>query len=250
MTHDDTGRLILRPKEKHPETRLVRDDEDLYEGFDDYTSDGRIAMSHDAQSKLDNTRRSEIAAQIATAQRVQDDDTDPDADDTADESEAERNAAFEHAQINHGTYTSHSQMATQSHDQRIQTPPRITPIPTLSGVLTRLKTKMQEMQIKREGLASEMRAAMSEKEDIEADERRVQASLVETAERFRVLREEVVMRNGREGQDQGQAVAIRPDESRDADASTGAGLGLGNLNTRRSRFDVGRPRSDDSDSSD
>jgi hypothetical protein len=49
---EESGQLILRPSEKYgPESRLVRDDEDVLEGFDDFTEDSRLLFGRKARPK-------------------------------------------------------------------------------------------------------------------------------------------------------------------------------------------------------
>ncbi|KAK6004073.1 hypothetical protein QM012_008923 [Aureobasidium pullulans] len=183
VTRDDQGRLILKPKEKYPETRLVHDDEDMLEGFDDFTTDGKIAFGRKAQREEDQKRRAEMASLIADAEGQSADDDNED-----DESEAERNAAFEVAQTRHGTYAAREQEADST---RPQTPPRVAPLPTMDGVVERLRKRLEEMQAARANKANEMQSLVDEKSRIGEEEVRVQAALKETGEKYQKLREDM-----------------------------------------------------------
>lgn len=184
VTHDDQGRLILKPKEKYPETRLVRDDEDMLEGFDEFTStDARIGFgSATANLEAAKKRKAEMASLIADAEGRSDDDSEDD------DSEAERNAAFEVAQSRHGNY------AAKDDDEdvtRPQTPPRIAPLSTLDAVVERLRKRLKESELLRMGKMQEMQRLVDEKASIGEEEVRVQAALKETGERYSRLREEL-----------------------------------------------------------
>ncbi|KAF1353653.1 nineteen complex-related protein 2-domain-containing protein [Delphinella strobiligena] len=184
VTRDDQGRLILKPKEKYPETRLVRDDEDMLEGFDEFTStDARIGFgSATANLEAAKRRKAEMASLIANAEGRSDDDTEDD------DSEAERNAAFELAQTRHGNYAAKDD---DEHVARPQTPPRIAPLSTLDAVVERLRKRLEEMELLRMGKMQEMQRLVDEKASINEEEVRVQAALKETGERYSRLREEL-----------------------------------------------------------
>ncbi|KAI4730952.1 hypothetical protein E4T49_01228 [Aureobasidium sp. EXF-10728] len=183
VTRDDQGRLILKPKEKYPETRLVHDDEDMLEGFDDFTTDGKMTFGRKAQREEDQKRRAEMASMIADAEGQSADDDNED-----DESEAERNAAFEVAQTRHGTYAAREPDADST---RPQTPPRIVPLPTMDNVVERLRKRLEEMEVVRANKANEMQSLVDEKSRIGEEEVRVQAALKETGEKYRKLREDM-----------------------------------------------------------
>lgn len=182
VMRDDQGRLILKPKEKYPETRLVQDDEDMLEGFDDFTSDRRTGFGPSAEKEAAKRRKAEMAALIADAERASGD------EDDEDDSEAERNAAFEVAQTRHGTYAQHGD--EDKDIDRPQTPPRILPIPTLDSVVERLRMKLQEVELLRMAKTKEMQGLVDEKARIGEEEVRVQAALKETGEKFAQLRAE------------------------------------------------------------
>ncbi|KAH0292331.1 hypothetical protein M436DRAFT_37641 [Aureobasidium namibiae CBS 147.97] len=224
VTRDDQGRLILKPKEKYPETRLVHDDEDMLEGFDDFTTDGKITFGRKAQRVEDDKRRAEMASMIADAEGQSGDDDDED-----DESEAERNAAFEVAQTRHGTYAAREQEADST---RPQTPPRVVPLPTMDSVVERLRRRLEEMEIVRAHKSNEMQSLVDEKSRIGEEEIRVQAALKETGEKYQKLREDMGLQVKNDDQqittiDQ-KPTPNRTEDSEDSDADDGDGRpGLG-----------------------
>ena len=215
VTRDDTGRLILKPKEKYPETRLVRDDEDILEDFDDFTTDGKISLGRKAEKEAAVRRKAEMAAMIASAEGVSGDDEDGEEED---DSEVERNAAFEVAQTRHGNYAARAQEDQQV--ARPRTPPRIAPLPTLDGVVDRLRKRLVDMQAARMEKMREMQSLVDEKRQIGEEEVRVQNALKETAEKYAQLR----LEKGVKASDSQQLVAPT-----NGDAADGFGprLGLG-----------------------
>lgn len=64
--------ISLRPKEKYAETRLVRDDEDMAEGFEEYVEDGNISLGRKAEREAERRRRAEMADMINQAERGSD----------------------------------------------------------------------------------------------------------------------------------------------------------------------------------
>lgn len=187
VTRDEDGRLILKPKEKYPETRLVRDDEDILEDFDDFTSDGRIALGQKAEHEARTKKRSEMAAMIADAEGISDD------EDEADESEVERIAAFDVAQTRNGTYASRA--AEKDEMQRPRTPPRIAPLPTIDSVMDRLRKRLEDMQVAKMHKIKESESLKAEKKQIAEEEVRVQTALKETGEKYAKLRKDMGITN-------------------------------------------------------
>lgn len=184
---DENGRLILRPKDKYGqmESRLVRDDEDVMEGFDEFTGDtgSRIHMDESTRGDARQRRKEEMAAQIAAAEQ--------DSDDDENVSDRERNEAFEAAQTRHGNYTTtHEQEQAAAEASRPRTPPKISPLPNLDNVISRLRSQLADMQTSRMSKLREMEALQREKIRIGEEEVRIQKALRETAEKFEQLRQE------------------------------------------------------------
>lgn len=182
---DENGRLVLRPKDKYGqlESRLVRDDEDVMEGFDEFTGDtgSRIHMDESSRGDARQRRKEEMAAQIAAAEQ----------DDSGDEENEERNEAFEAAQTRHGNYSySTTHEREQEEASRPRTPPKISPLPNLDNVISRLRSQLADMQTSRMGKLHEMEALQREKIRIGEEEVRIQKALRETAEKFEQLRRE------------------------------------------------------------
>ncbi|PNS21838.1 hypothetical protein CAC42_436 [Sphaceloma murrayae] len=253
VTRDETGKLILKPVEKYPESRLVREDEDIFEDFDDFTTDGKVALGRKAEKEAEIKRRAEMAALIEQAEGQSDDEDE-------DDSEAERNAAFETAQTRSGRYGS---KAVGADSARPRTPPRITPLPTLEGVMSRLKARVEEMELAKSNKAQELESLRAERKQIESEEARVQAALQETAEKFAKLRESLaattdaipeqsMQLSNTNGHGSGAATSSWPtpggDNGHDGDngAAGGRSLGLGQGQGQGLGFGAASARSHDS----
>ena len=184
VMRDDTGRLVLKPKDKYGqgESRLVHEDEDVMENFDEFTeADGKILLGRKAEAEAARKRKQDIASQIAEAEGVSDSDSDA--------SERARNEAFEAAQTRHGTYSSHPTTDPYA-DARPRTPPEISPLPTLDGVIERLRKQLSDLQSSRMQKLQEMEALQREKIRLGEEEIRIQKALRETADKFAQLRAE------------------------------------------------------------
>lgn len=186
VMEDEKGRLILKPKDKYDnlESRLVRDDEDIMEGFEEFTGDAgnRIMVGRKAEREAEKQRKVDMAAAIAQAEGAEDEESD--------DSERERNEAFEHAQTRHGTYSANTTEDANA-DTRPKTPPKISPLPQLDSVLERLRKQVVELQTGRMQKMQEMDALKKEKVRLGEEEVRVQQALKETGERYEKLRSDM-----------------------------------------------------------
>lgn len=185
-SEDERRELLLRPKEKYAETRLVREDEDLAEGFDDYVEDGKIALGRKAEREDRRRKRKEMEELIAEAEDAGEGDAD-------DDSEVERNEAYEAAQTRAGTY---GQKRTEDEHQRPRTPPKITLVPDLNSVLTRMREGLQAMQDSKAAKTRKLEELAAEKKEIAEREVWIQAQLKEVGERYEKLRMEAGMAAG------------------------------------------------------
>ena len=184
VMRNERGQLVLKPKtDKYglSESRLVHEDEDIMENFDDFTEDGKISLGRKAEAEAAKKRKQDMAAQIAEAEGASDDDSD--------DSERARTDAFVANQTRHGTYTQTS-AETEATNQRPKTPPIITPLPTLDSVVERLRAQLAEMQTSRMQKLQEMESLQREKVHLAEQEVRIQSALKETAEKFAALRKE------------------------------------------------------------
>ncbi|KAK3618503.1 hypothetical protein LTR56_024589 [Elasticomyces elasticus] len=186
---DTNGRLVLKPKDKwnESESRLVKEDEDILENFEDFTEDGKVHIGRKAEKEAAKRRKNDMAAQIAAAEG-----SDSDASSASDSSEKNRIAAYEASQTRHGTYAAtHNATPEDPYaHMRPKTPPKITAIPTLDAVVERLRKQVAEMQSGRARKLQEMSVLQREKVHLAEEEVRIQKALKETAEKFEAMRKE------------------------------------------------------------
>jgi hypothetical protein len=193
-SEEERRELLLRPKEKYTETRLVREDEDLAEGFDDYVEDGKIALGRKAEREERRAKRKEMEEMIAQAEGVDDEAEE-------DDSEAERNEAYEAAQTRAGTYGQ-----SRGHEQqRPRTPPKITAVPELGSVLARMREGLQGMRDAKAAKIRKLEELRAEKKEIAEREVWIQAQLKEVGERYEKLRVEAGMTDAVNGGDGAKA---------------------------------------------
>ncbi|OKL56804.1 hypothetical protein UA08_07757 [Talaromyces atroroseus] len=167
------------------ETRLVRDDEDFAEGFDEFVEDGKISLGRKAEREQQRKNREQMREMIEDAEGSSEED----------DSDAERNAAYEAAQTRAG-------MDGLSHGRREvarpKTPPKVTPLPNLSSVLGRLRTSLSEMENSRKLLVDRMEELRKEKADIAVREVEIQTLIKEAGENYEKLRIEAGLAPGEE----------------------------------------------------
>jgi hypothetical protein len=177
---DDGGReLSLLPRKQKPETRLVRDDEDFAEGFDNFVEDGRISLGKKAEREQKRKHRAEMLEMIKDAE----------ASSSEDDSEAERHRAYEAAQTRAGMDGLHHEHDGQRPSGR-RTPPKITPLPRLSTCLDRLKSTLAGLQQNKLILARRMEELQQEKAEIATREVQIQELLKEAGSKYERLRAE------------------------------------------------------------
>ena len=183
--HDTSILPYTGPKRsKEGPSRIVEDEDELGEGFDDFVSDGGIALGKKAERAQKQKQKEDMRNQILNAQ----------ASDSASEndSDIERREVYEAAQRQKGM----DGLGKRKGDvdikpQRPRTPPKISPLPTLSGVLERLKERKQAGELERKVQRQQLDAVRGELKDIEERKVEVQRLMKEAGERFEKLREEV-----------------------------------------------------------
>ncbi|KAL2041532.1 hypothetical protein N7G274_005914 [Stereocaulon virgatum] len=194
---DSDGERSLLPyakqKPKKEETRLVQDDEDIAEGFDEFVSDGRIALGRKAEREQKRRREAEIREMINEAEGGNSSDSSEDA------GEAERRAAYEAAQTRKGM-DGLDRGEDKVRPRRPRTPPKITPLPTLGSCLERLRGQVAGKQYALMVKRKRMDEIEKEKSDILVREGEIQRLLKETAERYEKLRAESGLTEGGEGE--------------------------------------------------
>lgn len=174
---DDSGRYsLLSTSKKLKETRLVREDEDLAEGFDDFVEDpGRVALGKKARAAQRKKEREAMRDMIADAEEGSDDG----------DSEAERNLAYETAQTRNAM--DGLGLGNVAGDSKNEPPTIITPIPRLSSVLERLRAKINDLEYTRERLSKQMADLQQEKAQGAVREIEIQRLVREAGESYEQL---------------------------------------------------------------
>lgn len=177
--------LHRRNDSKWGETRLVREDEDVAEGFDEFVEDGKISLGNKAEIRQKQQERAKMRELIDEAQGGTGDDTD-------DESEAERRAAYEAAQTRAGISSQQPRKAQrqQAHPPRPTTPPIITPIPTLDECIQRLEATLREQQARRMEQVKKLEEMARRRTEVLNRRQEIQRLLDEAAVKYEALREE------------------------------------------------------------
>ncbi|KAL8644045.1 MAG: hypothetical protein Q9226_007965 [Calogaya cf. arnoldii] len=180
---DDRNEITLRDKDEQPETRLIRDDEDIMEGFDELVDDGRIALGRKAEREQKRKQKFEMEALIKEAEGGS---SSADTDD----SETERRQAYEAAQTRAGMdglqkYDDYNQ------SQRPRTPPKITPLPTLNGCLEKLQGDLNKMQYERMQRSKKLEEVRREKQELAEREIEIQRLLREAGDNYAQLRSQI-----------------------------------------------------------
>jgi hypothetical protein len=184
---DENMDVSLLPRKLKPETRLVREDDDIAEGFDEFVEDGRISLGKKAEKEERRRRRAEIAELINEAEGH--------SSGVSDDSEAEDRAAFDEAQTQAGKYSTSTAERHQS-PTGPKTPPKITPLPLLTASLERLQATLCSMEEARKRMVKRMEDLMHEKEEVANREVEIQRLLKEAGERYEQVRAEAGMGGG------------------------------------------------------
>lgn len=177
----DGGRnLSLLPRQKKPESRLVGDDEEIMEGFEEFVDDGRISLGKKQEREERRRRKKEMADLIQQAEGS--------SDEESDNSEAERRAAYEAAQTRAGMDGLHKHDDAAAAREENQIPARITPIPVLSECLERLQNTLNTMELELSKRKKKIEEGQKEKSDIIKREEEVQVLLTQAGQRYSSLK--------------------------------------------------------------
>ncbi|OWP04380.1 hypothetical protein B2J93_7923 [Marssonina coronariae] len=181
--NDDDGQhpqiTSLLARKKKQETRLVREDEDLGEGFDEFVDDGRISLGKKQEREARKRRKKEMADMIHQAEGSSGEDSDG--------SEAERRAAYEAAQTRAGMDGLHKNEENVK-VSAAQIPGKITPLPALSECLARLQMTLHSMEQELAKKHRQMEASKQERSEIAAREIEFQELLKQAGARYAALK--------------------------------------------------------------
>lgn len=186
---DENNEISVLSSKQKPETRLVRDDEEIAEGFDEFVEDGQIALGRKAEREQKRKHEAEMRQLIQEAEGSSGDDTD--------DSEAERKAAYEAAQTRAGMDGLQKDGGSNNdRPRRPRTPPKITPLPSLNTCFERLQATLSGIQYSRMQKVRRMEELQKEKSDIKAREEEIQRLLQEAGENYEKLRAEAKVEAG------------------------------------------------------
>lgn len=174
--------ISLRPKEKYAETRLIHEDEDIAEGFDDFVEDGKISLGRKSEREAQRKRRAEMADLINDAEGGSD-------QDSSDNSEEERNAAFAAAQSRAGRY-GHNQNAE---NEGARTPPKVAPLPDINEILASLQADISAKQQRQAMITKKLEELKEDEKRTEERKQYLQEQLKKTGEEFEKMRQEAGM---------------------------------------------------------
>ncbi|PLB50681.1 hypothetical protein P170DRAFT_355418 [Aspergillus steynii IBT 23096] len=185
-------------REDHRDTRLIRDDEDFAEGFDEFVEDGRISLGKKAEREQQRRQREQMKELINDAEGSSDED----------DSDIEERAAYEATQTR-------AAMGKSGRDpfERPKTPPKMTSLPRLSTCLDRLRTNLAVMEQSKTQMIGRMEELRKEKADIAVREVEIQALIKEAGDNYEKLKQEA-----------GRAPAAIEDGTADGDIQNSRGL--------------------------
>ncbi|KAK1827417.1 nineteen complex-related protein 2-domain-containing protein [Podospora conica] len=178
-SESDSERRNRVTKPKASESRLIAEDEDLGEGYDEFVSDGGLALGRRAERDAARRHRQEMAELIQAAE----DDNSSD-----DDSDAERRAAYEAAQRRAGMDGLHREEDDEADmDGGGGAVPRMKPLPELDEVLQRMRGLVQGLRDEVAGKEARRAALEREKEEILAREKEVQEILNQAGAKYQAL---------------------------------------------------------------
>ncbi|TFB02283.1 hypothetical protein CCMA1212_005666 [Trichoderma ghanense] len=172
MEDEDDG---LSARKKKDETRLVAEDEDLGEGFDEYVEDGGLSLGKRAERERRKQDRQKMAELINAAEGNN--------SDSSSDSDAERRIAYETAQTRAGL-DGLKKPKKDPNEQLLQVPPKITPLPSLAECLVQLQATLKTMEMNINTKAATVAQLTRERDDIIQREAEVQAFLNETGKKY------------------------------------------------------------------
>ncbi|KAK0658029.1 nineteen complex-related protein 2-domain-containing protein [Cercophora newfieldiana] len=176
-----SNRITLDFKKKKTESRLIAEDEDLGEGYDEFVSDGGLALGRKAEREAERRHRQEMADLIKAAE----DNSDAESDD----SEAERRAAYEAAQRRAGMDGLHrpDDEDADMEDGGASVIPRMKPLPDVNEVIQRMQSLVQGLQDEVTQKRKRIADLEKEKEEISSREKEVQEVLNQAGAKYQAL---------------------------------------------------------------
>lgn len=186
-TGDSYLTLLSRKSNSKTDTRLVAEDEDLGEGFDEFVEDGGLSLGKKAERQARKRHRADMASLISAAEGAG-----SEGEAASDDSEAERRAAFEAAQTRAGMDGLAEERAQQRkrlgvREGVVPIPPKITPLPDLSVLAEEFKARMRQKEANLIRMRAHIAQLKSEQESVLKRKPELQQLLNEAGERYRAI---------------------------------------------------------------
>ncbi|RAK76435.1 uncharacterized protein BO72DRAFT_469328 [Aspergillus fijiensis CBS 313.89] len=181
---DDDEWDLQGRREQAEDTRLVRDDEDFAEGFDEFVEDGRISLGRKAEREQQRRQREEMRELIEDAEALSEED----------DSDVEEKAAYEAKQTRAAMGNSHRDSIG-----RPKTPPKVTSLPRLAHSLERLRMNLAVLEKSKAQMVDRMEELRKEKADIAVREVEIQVLIKEAGDTYEKLKQEAEASSGVEG---------------------------------------------------
>ncbi|KAJ4286640.1 hypothetical protein N0V88_007930 [Collariella sp. IMI 366227] len=181
QTPQTSSRMTVHFPLKAKDSRLIAEDEDLGEGYDEFISDGGLALGRKAEREAAKRHRREMAELIQAAE----DGSDAESDD----SEAERRAAYEAAQRRAGMDGLQRQEQDEDMNGAVGADaiPRMKPLPKLGEVLQRMREIVQGLEDEVMKKRATIGGLEKEKEEILAREKEVQEILNQAGAKYQAV---------------------------------------------------------------
>ena len=172
------GRVTVNFAKKKKDSRLIAEDENLGEGYDEFVSDGGLALGKKAEREATRRHKQEMADLIKAAEAG--------SDAESDDSEAERRAAYEAAQRRAGMDGLHRHEPDHDADNAAgpDAIPRMKPLPKLNEVLQRMREIVQGLEDEVTRKRATIGGLEKEKEEILAREKEVQEILNQAGAKY------------------------------------------------------------------
>ncbi|KAA8636848.1 hypothetical protein SMACR_00277 [Sordaria macrospora] len=184
--NDDRKRVTLSNLNKKPkksESRLIAEDEDLGEGYDEFVTDGSLALGRKAEREAAKRHRQEMAEMIQAAEAG--------SDAESDDSEAERRAAYEAAQRRAGMdglqKPEDDLMEIDEERGGVNQIPKMKPLPELGEVLARMRGLVQGLEDEVSRRKARIESLEKEKGEILSRETEVQEILNQAGAKYQAV---------------------------------------------------------------
>ncbi|PYH47666.1 uncharacterized protein BP01DRAFT_421403 [Aspergillus saccharolyticus JOP 1030-1] len=181
---DDDEWDLQGGREQPEDTRLIRDDEDFAEGFDEFVEDGRISLGRKAEREQQRRQREEMRELIDDAEALSGED----------DSDLEEKAAYEAKQTRAAMGQSH-----RGSTDRPRTPPKVTSLPRLAHSLERLRMNLAILEKSKARMIDRMEELRKEKADIAVREVEIQVLIKEAGDTYEKLKQEAEASSGVDG---------------------------------------------------